>query len=195
MPAKMHITFWSMTAGTVRRAGNLLYDATAAARHDPFGIPAEYTRVFYPLMYLLWALALASQIVELYWLPERRPEPPDYWPAHIAAYADFVIRFGGLAFGLTIMPIPTTIILVKLGRRLMTLASRIENWLLPPKIRAEIETGIAAGIGEAVAKARNEATIAARSEARSEVVRELKAKTPAEILAWLETADDQNPEA
>ena len=145
-------------------------------------------------MYLLWALALASQIVELYWLPERRPEAPGYWATHIAAYADFFIRFGGLAFGLTILLIPTTIILVKPGRHLMTLARRIDNWLLPPKIRAEIETGIAAGISEAVTKATEETRIATRIEARNEVIRELKTKTPAEVLAWLETTDDRNPE-
>lgn len=72
----------------------------------------------------------------------------------------------------------------------MTLARRIDNWLLPRKIRVEIETGIAAGISEAVTKATEETRIATRNE----VVRELKAKTPAEVLAWLETADDRNPE-
>ena len=193
MPAKISIRFWLLTASAARRAGNALYDPSAA-RHDPFGIPGEYTRVFYPLMYLLWALALASQIVELYWLPERSPEPSGYWAAHIAAYADFVIRFGGLAFGLTILLIPTNIIIVKLGRHLMTLARRIDNWLLPRKIRVEIEDGIAAGISEAVTKATEETRIATRIETRNEVFRELKDKAPAEVLAWLETAEDRNPE-
>ena len=78
MPAKISIRFWLLTASAARRAGNALYDPSAA-RHAPFGIPGEYTRVFYPLMYLLWALALASQIVELYWLSERSPEPSGYW--------------------------------------------------------------------------------------------------------------------
>ena len=193
MPAKMSIRFRSLTAGAARRTGNVLYEPSTTG-HDPFGIPGEYARVFYPVMYLLWVLALASQIVELYWLPERRPAPSGYWPAHIAAYADFVIRFGGLAFGLTILLIPTTIMLVKLGRRLMTLATRIEDWLIPPKIREEIETGIAAGISEAVTKATEETRIATRIEACNEVIRELKTKTPAEVLAWLETAEDRNPE-
>ena len=80
-------------------------------------------------------------------------------PAQIAAYADFVIRFGGLAFGLTLLLIPVTIILVKLGRLLMTLAQRIERLILPASIREEIETGIAAGITEAVDKAASEARI------------------------------------
>ena len=185
----MSIRFRSLTAGAARRTGNVLYEPSTTG-HDPFGIPGEYARVFYPVMYLLWVLALASQIVELYWLPERRPEAPGYWPAHIAAYADFVIRFGGLAFGLTILLIPTTIILVKPGRHLMTLARRIDNRLLPPKTRAEIETGFAAGISEAVTKATEETRIATRNE----VFRELMDKAPPEVLAWLETADDRNPE-
>ena len=139
MLAKLRIKFWWLTAGAARRAGGLLYATTPEPRHDPFSIPAEYARVFFPLMYLLWGLALASQIVEIYGLPERQPVPSGYWPAQIAAYADFVIRFGSLAFGLTILLIPVTIVLVKLGRLLMTIARRIENLILPASIREQID--------------------------------------------------------
>lgn len=142
MLAKLRIKFWWLTAGAARRAGGLLYATTSAPRHDPFSIPAEYARVFFPLMYLLWGLALASQIVEIYGLPERQPEPSAYWPAQVAAYADFVIRFGSLAFGLTILLIPVTIVLVKLGRLLMTIARRIENRILPASIREQINTAV-----------------------------------------------------
>ena len=99
-------------------------------------------------------------------MPDRRTEPSGYWPSQIAAYAEFVIRFGGLAFGLTLLLIPVTIILVKLGRLLMTLAQRIERLILPASIREEIKTGIAAGINDAVDKAVNEAVDKAASETR-----------------------------
>lgn len=153
MLPKLRIKFWWLTAGAARRTGGLLYAPTPTPRHDPFSIPAEYARIFFPLMYLLWGLALASQIVELYGLPDRHPEPSGYWPTHLAAYADFVIRFGSLAFGLTILLIPVTIVLVKLGRLLMSLARNIENHILPASIREEIKAGVAAGINEAVDKA------------------------------------------
>ena len=139
MLAKLRIKFWWLTAGAARWAGGLLYAPTATRRHDPFSIPAEYARIFFPLMYLLWGLALASQIVEIYGLADRRPELSGYWPAQIAAYADFVIRFSSLAFGLTILLIPVTIILVKLGRLFMTIARRIENLILPASIREQID--------------------------------------------------------
>ena len=165
MVAKVRIKFWWLTARAARRAGGLLYAPTPTPRHDPFSIPAEYARIFFPLMYLLWGLALASQIMELYGLADRRPDPSASWPAQIAVYADFVIRFGSLAFGLTILLIPVTIVLVKLGRLLMTLARRIENLILPASIREEIETGIATGIKEAVDKAVHKTA----SETRSQV--------------------------
>ena len=165
MAAKVRIKFWWLTAGAACGAGGLLYAPTPTPGHDPFSIPAEYARIFFPLMYLLWGLALASQIVELYGSPDQRPAPSGYWPTEIAAYADFVIRFGSLAFGLTILLIPVTIVLVKLGRLLMTLARRIENLILPASIREEIETGIATGIKEAVDKAVHKTA----SETRSQV--------------------------
>ena len=160
MVAKVRIKFWWLTARAARRAGGLLYAPTPTPRHDPFSIPAEYARIFFPLMYLLWGLALASQIVELYELSDQRPEPSGYWPAEIAAYADFVIRFGSLAFGLTLLLIPVTIVLVKLGRLFMTLARRIENLILPASIREEIETGIAAGIDKATSETRSQVNAA-----------------------------------
>ena len=137
-----------MAAGAARRTGGLHYAPTPKPGHDPFSIPAEYARIFFPLMYLIWGLALASQIVEIYGLPERQPVPSDYWPAQLAAYADFVIRFGGLAFGLTLLLIPATIVLVKLGRLFMSLARRIEDHILPASIRNEIKAGVAAGINQ-----------------------------------------------
>lgn len=170
MIAKLRIKFWWLTAGSARWAGGLLYATapTTQPGHDPFSIPTEYARVFFPLMHIAWALALASQIVEIYGLPERSPYPSAYWPAHVTAYADVVIRFGGLAFGLTLLLIPLTIVLVKQGRMLMTLAQRIERLILPASIREEIETGIAAGINEAVEKAVNKAVDQAVDRTASE---------------------------
>lgn len=174
--------------GTTRRRSPLR--SHTHARHDPFSIPAEYARIFFPLMYLLWGLALASQVVEIYGLPERQPVQSGYWPARIAAYADFVIRFGSLAFGLTILLIPVTIVLVKLGRLFMSLARRIEDHILPASIREEIETGIAAGVAAGISKAVDKAVGKAVDKATSETRNQVNAAWQ-EWLARRDLAQDQ----
>ena len=70
-----------------------------------------------------------------------------------------------MAFGLTILLIPITIVLVKLGRLFISLARRIEDHILPASIREEIETGIAAGVAAGINKAVDKAT----SETRNQV--------------------------
>ena len=158
---------------------------TALARREPaerasiWSLGRQSARVFFPLAFLLWTLALAWCAYDAPVAAPEAAEPPRVlWYQIAADYIERTLRrFGDIAIPLTITAMILSPVLTTIGRTLMTLSQWITaNWVTPYIQKAEAR-GEARGRAEGI------------SEGLSQGISQGVAKSNAEWHAWLERKD------
>lgn len=178
-----HLAIWLavITGNVLVFVGSLVYrEGDDQNRVDPFSIPRRYVRVFFPLLSLLWALALSYLIYDA--TRQFAASPQEHtlslWQVCAEIATSALSEFDDIGLSLTFVAILLTPLLtpflVIFGRCIMKLGNRINEKLLPQKIKSQLDQARTDG----------------RTEGRTEGLAEGRTEASREWAAWVTRMQD-----
>ena len=173
MPNNLLLLLGRATAAVLHRIGRFLCQADADERVAIWSIGRQDARVFFPLLLLAWALALAGAHYA-----SNPPAPlPEITPARLrepdANTFTLLDEFSKIVIGLTALTLLATPIFTNGGRMLMSIAGIINEKFIEPRINRIRE------------EFRDEVTAEARAEGHAEGRAEGRAEADARWREWL----------
>ena len=184
MPHNLLLLLGRAAAAVLHRIGRFLCQADADERVSIWSIGRQDARVFFPLLLLVWTLALAA-LAGAHYAPNPPAPLPEITPPSLRApdanTFTLLDEFSKIVIGLTALTLIATPLLTNGGRILMSIAGIINEKFIEPRINRIREGFREDLIAEINAEMRDEV----RAETRNEMRAEGRAEANAKWREWL----------